>query len=141
MYEARVLPRRSVTTIVVGAGVAAVVGFASIGNAGFSDAFFRASFITLFAIAGGVGLVIALLMPTRLEVDDHEIRLIARRATTRYRPDDMAIVRRPDETYSLVRRKTGRTLAIFRPSDHVEAEAAFSAAGAHIGPEHIGPET
>jgi hypothetical protein len=135
MYDARVVPRRSVTFIVAGAAVAAVVGFGFVGNSGFSDAFFRASFITLFALAGGVALAVSLLTPTRIEVDATEIRLIARRATTRYRPEDMAIVRRPDVTYALIRRKTGRTLAIFRPHDVTEAEAAFSAAGAHIGLE------
>ena len=134
MTYAAPVRRRRLALVVVGAvAIASFVGLGTIfSNASYGKAFVSALLITAAAVATGVFVVLVLLMPTHVEVDGNEIRLVAPRTTTRYVPAEMAIRLRPDGDFALVRMRTGRTLAVFSPSDPAAAESAFTAAGAQI---------
>lgn len=132
-YAAPVRRRRLALTVVGAVAVASFVGLGTIfSNASYGKAFVSALLITGGAVATGVFVVLVLFMPTRVEVDGNEIRLIAPRTTTRYVPTEMAIKHRPDGDFALIRVRTGRTLAVFSPSDPATAEAAFAAVGTQI---------
>jgi hypothetical protein len=133
VYTAPVLRRWSVFGLVGGLVVVAIVLLVTYGkNQTWNDAFVTALFITLGVLALIILLVLALTMPTRIEVTERRIRLVAPRAISRYEPGEMVIRRTMRTDFALVRKRTGRTLARFRPPDAEQAAAAFTAVGAQI---------
>jgi hypothetical protein len=127
MFSARVQQRRVFVVGVLGVWVAfAISVFVS------DDLGVLALTYTLAAAGVLVAIGLFLFAPTRIEIAPDAIRLVARRTTTTYVPDEMIVLRLGPGRFALVRPATNRTLAVFRSGDEAEARAALEAAGARV---------
>jgi len=133
VYTSPVLRRWSVLFVVAAIAVAAAIGLVAYWkNRTYTQAFVTALFITVGLLALIILGVLAATLPTRIEVTEQRIRLVAPRAITRYDPTQMQIRRTMHSDFALVRKSTGRTLARFRPVDAERAADAFAAAGTDV---------
>jgi hypothetical protein len=98
----------------------------------FGGALTAATAITGVVLFGGLAFVLHAFVPTRIEVRDARVRLIAPRTETNYEPASVGLRREGGSTYAFIRRTTGRVLARFDPPDRVAAEAAFERAGVSV---------
>lgn len=112
--------------------VACAVGIGFIRRSSFGGALAAATAITGVVLFGGIAVVLHIFVPTRVEVDGTEVRLIAPRTETSYDPATLVLGRNATGTYAMAREKTGRVLARFVPPDPDAAIAAFTAAGVHV---------
>jgi hypothetical protein len=96
---------------------------------------------TVLGVGAFAGLftVVHRLTPTRIELQDDEVRLIAPHATTRYVPSEMRLHADPGRsTFALGRRTRTRRLAVFRDPDIGRVKQAFEQAGvAVVGADRI----
>jgi hypothetical protein len=96
---------------------------------------------TTLGISAFVSLVIIVhrMTPSRIELQDDEVRLIAPQATTRYAPNAMRLRADPSRaTFALGRRKRTFHLAVFRDPDIGRVKQVFESAGVSVvGAERI----
>ncbi len=111
-------------------GCVVAIGF--VDHGGFSGAFVTAGLITLTVLGFGVAVAFVLLMPTRIEVGETRVRLVAPRATTTYVPAEMLLLRRAPGVYEFRRISTGRVLAVLVPRDPDTTEQVFGGAGVRV---------
>jgi hypothetical protein len=98
----------------------------------FGGALAAATAITGVGLFSGLAFVLHAFVPTRIEVGDTRVRLVAPRTETNYEPASVGLRREAANTYAFVRRSTGRVLARFDPPDGAAAEAAFERAGVSL---------
>jgi hypothetical protein len=78
-------------------------------------------------------IVVHRLTPTRIELREGEIRLIAPHATTRYEPNTMKLRADPSRaSFSLGRRERTRQLAVFHDTDLDRVRRTFEGAGVSV---------
>jgi hypothetical protein len=129
-YTAPVLRRRSFVLGILGTWIAFLVGLFVMAF----DFVFVAVFFSIAVASVFVAIALYLFMPTHIDVEPAQITLVARRTTTTYLPGDMAIRRKRPGQWAFIRRRTGRTLAVFGDRDDATVEQIFGAAGVEIRP-------
>jgi hypothetical protein len=135
LYEAPVLRRLLLqvgVSAVVAFLVAALVGAIEGSPYAIATTLGTGAFVSLF-------IVVHRMTPTRIELQDNEVRLIAPQATTRYAPNTMRLRADPSRArFALGRRKRTRHLAVFRDPDIGRVKLAFERAGVSVvGAERI----
>ena len=84
----------------------------------------------------GLFVIVHRFTPTRIELEQEEMRLVAPKATTRYRPGDMWLrVNLTQSTFTLGRRDRTRRLAVFRDLDVDRVKQVFGQTGVTV----VGP--
>ena len=129
LYEAPVLRR-----LYLQVGVSAVAAFlvALIVGAIEGSPYTIATVLGIGAFVS-LAVVIHRLTPTRIELEQDEIRLIAPQATTRYVPNQMRLRADPSRsTFALGRRQKTRHLAVFRDPDIAHVKQVFEQAGVSV---------
>jgi hypothetical protein len=134
VYSAPVPRRWSVLFIVGGVLVASAIGFGEwLQSSTLTSVYLTATAFSFVLVAAAILVALALFLPNRIEIRPDEIQLVARRTVSRYVPEEMRVRRsHPGGTFSFERRKTGRVLARFQPTDPEAAVVAFSNAGVEV---------
>jgi hypothetical protein len=133
IYSCPVRRRNGIVVLLVVLGIACVVGTFFMKASTFGGALAVATLITGVALFGGIALVLVLFTPTRIEVGEAGVRLVAPRTETRYDSTTVLVQRSPTTgTFAFGRAATGRVLARFVPPDPEAAVAAFEAAGVRV---------
>ncbi len=114
--------------------IACAVGFFVTKKATFGGALLAATLVTLTILFAGIAVVLRAFVPTRIEVGESRVRLVAPRTETTYDPATVVLVCQPTGVFAFVREQSGRVLARFVPPDPEAAREAFTAVGVRVVP-------
>src|SRR5690348_9284944 len=122
LYEAPVLRRLYLQT-----GVSALAAFlVAVVIGAIEGSPYRVAIVLGVVVFVSLFIVVHRLSPTRIELEENELRLVGPKATTRYRPGDMWLrANLTRSTFALGRRERTRQLAVFRDLDVAHVKQAF----------------